>query len=91
MDNHADHVKEEERMKWRGFSFWILFIIGLIFTILSAVVGVVFSLLAGAGLLVSVKIGTPAVLVAVVAIVITSIILTGMLVVVVYQWGARRK
>jgi len=77
-------------LKWRGFSVWTLFIIGLIFTILSAAVGIVFSLLAGAGLLVSTKIGTPAVLVAVVAIIIISIVLTGMLVVVVYQWGARR-
>jgi len=91
MDNHVNHVVEEERMRWRGFSLWTLFIIGLIFTLLSAAAGFIFSLIAGAGLLVSLKVGAPAAIAATALIIITSIILTGMLVVVVYQWGARRK
>jgi len=57
---------------------------------LSALVGFIFSLLTGTGLLISIKFGTPAVLIGLAVIIGTSLILTGMLVVIVYQWGARR-
>jgi len=77
-------------LKWRGFSVWTLLIMGLLFMALSALVGFIFSLLTGTGLLISIKFGTPAVLIGLAVIIGTSLILTGMLVVIVYQWGARR-
>jgi len=77
-------------LKWRGFSVWTLLIMGIIFTLLSTAVGFIISILTGTGLLISIKFGTPAVLIGLAVIIGTSLILTGMLIVIVYQWGARR-